>query len=149
MELIDIFNIHINYFFHKRNMQVIVMAKIQVLETFCRLYNNLQNDTMNWFLIQNSYPGSVRVSMEGIILHTGKCSHPNTVILQTGKCSHHNTVILYSDKCSHHNTVTLYTDIKCSHYNTVMLHTDKCTHPNSVTLHTDKCSHHNTLMLHR
>lgn len=122
MELIDIFNIHINYFFHKRNMQVIVMAKIQVLETFCRLYNNLQNDTMNWFLIQNSYPGSVRVSMEGIILHTGKCSHPNTVIL-------------YSDKCSHHNTVTLYTDIKCSHYNTVMLHTGKCSHPNSVILH--------------
>lgn len=122
MELIDIFNIHINYFFHKRNMQVIVMAKIQVLETFCRLYNNLQNDTMNWFLIQNSYPGSVRVSMEGIILHTGKCSHSNTVIL-------------YSDKCSHHNTVTLYTDIKCSHYNTVMLHTGKCSHPNSVILH--------------
>lgn len=122
MELIDIFNIHINYFFHKRNMQVIVMAKIQVLETFCRLYNNLQNDTMNWFLIQDSYPGSVRVSMEGIILHTGKCSHPNTVIL-------------YSDKCSHHNTVTLYTDIKCSHYNTVMLHTGKCSHPNSVILH--------------
>lgn len=122
MELIDIFNIHINHFFHKRNMQVIVMAKIQVLETFCRLYNNLQNDTMNWFLIQNSYPGSVRVSMEGIILHTGKCSNPNTVTL-------------YSDKCSHHNTVTLYTDIKCSHYNTVMLHTGKCSHPNSVILH--------------